>query len=216
MSFSRAIGRQPPETQAIVIGCPLLEQPATGWDVLRETLWLPDPYFITCGSTRSGPQPQAGTFIVQDLRTVDWKGGRPIVEITSLGIALSAGKDAKWDISWGISEDLSLASGLYIATPTIWRAGYPRVTKLYVSLTTPDVDAHVGVPDTPAELFGLPSGDWSMAWTAADDWVASGWIGETRVPQRLPGSAACLVTDTWLYDTGMADRDGIAPGIIYL
>jgi len=207
------LGTAPPTASEIAVAMPLVECPASGWDTMTERLWLPHPYYVARGATRTGPE--GGTFIVQDMRTVEWRGNRPIVEITSLGIAEVGGKAEKWECSGSISEDLSLASGLYL-TPTIWRAQYPRITKLWVSLTTPDIYDHVGVPDTPAVLFGLPSGDWSMAWTAADNWTASGWIGESRVPQRLPGSTACLVTDTWLLDPGMDDRDGIAPGIIYL
>ena len=209
-----AIGTQPPTDREIRIGCAQLEQPASGWDVLREMLWLPHPFFVPRGSVREGPGPEGGTFIVQDHRVVDYKGGRPVVEITSLGIATQDGKDYKIEGSGGLSEDLSLASGLYL-TPTIWRAGYPRVTKLWVSLTTPAINDHVFVPYTPPETFGLPTGGWSIAWVSATNWAAIGWMGETRSLQKLPGSPACLVSDTWLYDPGYADRDGIAPGIIY-
>lgn len=209
------LGTQPPTDQEVPIGRPVLERPADGWDVLREKLWLPHEFWIQRGAVREGPGPEGGFFIAQDFRTVEWLGGRPVVEVTSLGIATQGDKDYKIEASDSLSEDLSLASGTYLS-PTIWRVGYSRVTKLWVSLTTPALSDHVGVAYTPPETFGLPSGGWNIAWVSATNWEAVGWIGESRTPQKLPGSPACLVTDTWIYDNGYSDRDGIAPGIIYL
>lgn len=209
------LGTQPPTGQEKPIGRPILERPADGWDVLREKLWLPDELWIQRGAVREGPGPEGGRFIVQDFRTVEWLGGRPVVEVTSLGIASQDGKDYKLEASGSLGEDLSMASGTYLS-PTIWRLGYPRVTKLWVSMTTPALYAHIGVPSAPPDTFGLPGNLWNIAWVAADNWTASGWIGESRTLQQLPGSKACLVTDTWLYDLGYDDRDGVAPGIIYL
>lgn len=207
------IGVQPPTDRAIVIGNPKLEMPATGWDVLKEKLWLPHAYFIRRGDVRDGPPPESGYFIVQDFNTVEWRAGCPIVEVISLGIACQDGKDYKLECTHGITEDLGLAA---TTTTTIWRKSYSRVTKQWVSLTTPSVTAHVNVPSEPPDLFGLPSGLWGMSFVAADNWSASGWIGENRTPLQLPGSKACLVTDTWLYDPGNADRDGVGLGPIYL
>jgi hypothetical protein len=207
MSFSRAIGLQPPTDHEIRIGCPLLEQPSSGWDVLRETLWLPHPFWLLRGSIRDGPTPEGGTFIAQDFRIMDWKGGRPIVEVTSLGIAAQDGKDYKIECSAGIAEDLTLASNPGYSS--VWRLSYPRVTKLWVSLTTPDIYDHVGVPSVPPETFGIGGSAWALTYVAPDNWSAIGWIGENRNPQKLPGAAACLVADTWLYDPGYDDRDGV-------
>lgn len=209
------LGNQPPTDSEILVGNPLLEMPATGWDVLREKLWLPHPYWIKRGDLRDAPAPESGLFVVQDMRTLDWHAGRPLVEVFSLGIAQQDGKDYKIECSASLSEDLSLASGLYLS-PTIWRIGYPRVTKLWVSLTTPSIFAHVGIASVPPDTFGIGGGAWGMSWVSESNWAASGWLGESRVPQKLPGSNACLVTDTWLYDPGYEDRDGVAPGIIYL
>ncbi len=209
------LGTQPPTDHVVLIGRPVLERPAEGWDTLRERLWLPHEFWIPRGAVRDGPGPEGGIFIAQDFRTIEWWGGRPVVEVISLGIATQGGKDFKLESSCGISEDLSLASGTYLS-PTIWRTGYPRVTKLWVSPTTVAIYDHVGLPSVPPETFGIGGAAWSMSWTAADNWSASGWMGESRTPQRLPGSAYCLVTDTWVYDVGYADRDGVAPGIIYL
>lgn len=205
------LGNQPPTDRAILVGNPKLEQPATGWDVLVEKLWLPHPYFLRRGDLRDGPGPETGLFIVQDFNIVEWRAGRPIVEVTSLGIACQDGKDYKLECTSGVSEDLGLASTL-----TIWRKGYTRVSKLWVSMTTPGVADHVGIAYEPPYTFGLPGGAWSMAYVSEGNWTASGWIGENRTPQQLPGSKASLVTDTWLYDPGNADRDGVAPGVIYL
>jgi hypothetical protein len=211
MSFTRVIGTQPPTDREIVVGCPHLEQPATGWDVLRETLWLPHPYFIPRGSFRDPPGPEGGTFITQDQRILEWKAGRPMVELISLGIANQDGKDYKIDGSASISEDFSLADWSY----TIWRLAYPRVTKLWVSLVTPSLGA-VNLPTVPPETFGLPVTPWGMTYVEPGNWSAGGWIAESRTPQQLPGSKACLVTDTWLYDPGYSDRDGAPRSVIYL
>jgi hypothetical protein len=215
MSFTRVIGKQPPTDQAIQIECPLLEQPATGWDMLQEKFWVPHPYWFKRGDIREGPAPEGGTFVVQDSRVTGYKAGRPIVEVSSIGIALQDGKDYKLEGSGSISEDLSLASG-DAGFPTIWRKAYPRVTKLWVSLTTPSIYGHVGIAYAPPETFGISNHSWYMTWVDATDWTASGWMGESRVPQQLPGSKACLVTDTWIYDPGNEDRDGVPGHIIYL
>lgn len=208
------LGTQPPTDREILIGNPSLEMPAVGWDVLREVAWLPHPYWLKRGDIRDAPPPESGLFVVQDLRILEWRAGKPIVEIFSLGIATQDGKDYKLECSGSISEDLGLA--INPISPTIWRSAYPRVTKLWVSLTTPAIYAHVNVSSMPPDTFGIGGAAWSMAWVAPDNWVANGWIGESRVPQQLPGSKACLVTDTWLYDPGYEDRDGVAPGVIYL
>lgn len=199
------LGRQPPVNEAILIGNPELEQPAEGFDTLKEKLWLPDPFFIRRGTIRdyTGPGNEQGTFIVQDMRTVEWWAGRPVVEVISKGIAYADGKPYKLEFTAGISEDLGLA-----ATSSIWRKGYPRVTMQWVSLTTPDVENHVHVAYEPPDTFGLPGGAWGMAYVSDSNWAASGWIGENRTTQQLPGSKACLVTDSWLYDPGYNDRDG--------
>lgn len=212
-----ALGIQPPVDTAIIVGNQELEQPAEGWDTLKEKLWLPHPYWLKKGQVREyqGPGAEQGTFIVQDLRTVDWWAGRPVVEVISKGIAYADGKDYKIECSGGLNEDLSLASGAYLAA-TIWRLGYPRVTKYWVSLETPAILDHVGVASVPPVTFGLPATPWAIAWVSASSWTAAGWIGESRTPQRLPGSTACLVTDSWLYDLGYPDRDGVVPGIISL
>ena len=207
------LGTQPPVDRAIVIGNPKPEMPSSGWDVLKETLWLPHPYFIRRGDVRDGPPPESGYFIVQDFNITDWRAGCPIVEVISLGIAQRDGKDFKLECTGGISEDLGLAS---LTTTTIWRTGYTRVTKQWVSLTTPRVQDHVNVASVPPDTFGLPATAWGIAFVAADNWAASGWIGENRSTQQLPGSQAGLTTDTWLYDPGYGDRDGVAPGVIYL
>lgn len=214
-AINTILGVQPPVDRAILIGNPKLEQPATGWDVLTEKLWVPHPYFLRRGDLRDGPPPESGLFVVQEMPVVEWRAGRPIVEVTSLGIACQDGKDYKIEGSGAINEDLSLASGEYLAA-TIWRLGYPRVTKTWVSLTTPAISDHVLVASVPPETFGWPATPWSIAWVSGSSWEASGWIGESRVPQQLPGSKACLVTDTWLYDPGYADRDGVVPGVIFL
>lgn len=219
MSRVIAIGTQPPTDREIAIGCPELEQPSGGFDVLKERLWLPHPFWLRRGQLRDGPSPEGGTFIIQDLQTVDYKGGRPIVDVISHGIALQGeGKDYKLEASGGISEDLSLASGLYL-TPTIWREGYYRVTKLWVALNADEeapLDAHINVSYLPPSTFGLPINTWAIAWVSATNWIAHGWRGESRTVQKLPGSPAGLVTDTWLYDPGNNDRDGVSSGIIYL
>jgi|GEM_PF-3585982 len=212
------LGQQPPVNKAIVIGNPQLEMPAEGWDMLKEKLWLPHPYWLRRGAVRDAPGPEQGTFIVQDFRTVEWYGGYPVVEVVSKGIAYADGKDYKLECSGNISEDLSLANGDAVTggTATIWREGYPRVTKLWVSLTPVNIFDHVKVPSVPPDTFGIGGAAWSIAWVSKTNWTASGWIGESRVPQRLPGSTAELVTDTWLFDPGYADRDGVPNGVIYL
>jgi len=203
MSFQIVIGRQPPTDREIPIGNAMLEQPADGFDQLREKLWLPHEFWVPRGSLRDGPAPEGGLFIVQDLRTVDWWAGKPVVEVTSLGIAAQGGKDFKMSGGASVNEDLSLMP----VTFTIWRKTYPRVQKRWVSLTTPAIYDHVNVGSVPPETFGIGGAAWSSVYIAPDNWAASGWMGESREIDKLPGSPACLVTDTWVYDPG-EDRDG--------
>lgn len=213
-SLVKVIGTQPPIDHEIPLRCAEVEQPDTGWDTLREELWLPHRFWIRRGQVREGPGPEGGAFIVQNIRPLRMLAGRPVVEVTSLGIATQDGKDYKLTCSGSLSEDLSLASTAI--SPTIWRIGYPRVTKQWVSLTTPKIFDHVAVASVPPDTFGIGGGPWSMAWVSATNWAASGWVGETRVPEQLPGSKACLVTDTWLFDVGYGDRDTTPAGVIYL
>jgi len=217
-AITTILGNRPPVFGPVLIGVPKLERPASGWDILKETLWLPHYFWLNKGDVRDGPGPEGGTFIVQDINPVDWKAGRPIVEVISYGCAMQDGKEAKWESNASLGEDLSLANGEGVTggSATIWRLGYPRVTKLWVSLTPQALGDHVGVHYAPEETFGLPATPWSISWVSADNWNASGWVGESRNPQRLPGCRAELITDTWLYDLGYADRDGVANGVIYL
>lgn len=202
--FTRVIGQQPPTDREIRIGCPQLEQPSVGWDTLRELLWLPHDFWLRRGQERDGPGPEGGRFIIQDLKTVDYKAGRPIVEVTSLGIATQDGKDYKVSCNAGVSEDLSLMVPI---TYTVWRKRYPVVTKLWVSLVPVNIYDHVNVPSLPPDTFGIGGAAWSYAYVSASSWVANGWIGSDRAVDKLPGSSASLITDSWIYDPG-EDRDG--------
>lgn len=205
MSFIIAIGQQPPDDREILIGTPKLEQPATGWDTLHETLCLPHPFWLRKGMERDGPGPEGGRFWVQDMNVVEWRAGRPVVEVVSLGLATQDGKDYKLECSATVSEDMTLTVN---APHNLWRTQYVRVSKQWVSPGPVSVLDHVNVPSLPPDTFGLPAATWAMSWIAEDNWNASGWIGESRNPQKLVGCDACLVTDTWLYDPGYMDRDG--------
>lgn len=174
---------------------------------------MPHEYWLKRGDTRDAPAPETGLFYVQDIRVEGYKAGRPVIVVTSMGIAFADGKDYKIECSSGLSEDFSMITAGY---STIWRKGYPRVTKLWVSNSTPGVMAHVGVSSVPPETFGLPATPWIISIVSDTNWSAIGWIGESRVPQKLVGCDACLVTDTWIYDLGYSDRDGVPAGIIYL
>jgi len=199
------LGQQPPTDDSVVLGTPQLDMPATGWDTLTERLWLPHPFWIPRGSLRDGPGPEGGLFVVQDMRVTEWLAGRPVVVLTSVGIAVQGERDYKLECTGaGVGEDLSLMAP---STYTIWRKSYPRVSKLWVSLTTPSVYDHVGVPSVPPFTFGIGGANWSAIYVAENNWSASGWMGEARNITRLPGSTACLVTDSWVYDPG-EDRDG--------
>ena len=200
------LGRQPPTDSAILVGNADVEMPAEGWDVLKEKLWLPHPYFIRRGEVRFGPSPEGGSFIVQDFRTVEWYAGKPVVEVLSYGIAAVDGKDYKLEFSGQVGEDLGLMrSSLY---RSIWRIGYPRVTKLWVSLEPVNAFDHIGFAGLPPDTFGLPAVAWQSSYVADDNWTASGWMGEGRNVRQLPGATASLITDSWLYDPGYNDRDG--------
>ena len=206
------LGLTPPNApeRAIRIGCPLVEQPAQGWDILRETLWVPRRNYLPKGTPRQPPEGAEGLFVVQDERTVEYRGGFPVIELISLGLA--DGKPAKWTASAAAAEDLSLINANYYSAPwTIWRQSYPRVTKMWIAHQPPNVLDHVSVPSVPEQTFGLPATAWELSpWVlspAGDLWQASGWVGESRNVDTLPGAEMSLVVDTWLYDPGYVDRN---------
>jgi len=198
------IGTQRPEgLELIPVGCPQAESLATGWDILREEFWAGSINAIQRGQTRTF---EDGTYIVQDIRVGEYRAGKPMLEVTSLGIA-GGYKDYKIFASGMVAEDTSLA----YATSDIWRNTNPRVTKLWLSTTVPSIVAHVGIPSVPPILFGYPGDAWSFLPIITDSvvvgWDADGWVGESRTPDLLPGSTYCMVTDVWIYDMGYTDRD---------
>jgi hypothetical protein len=194
-----------PDATPIRIGCPVVDEPAMGWDTLRETLWMPSRTALARGAVRSY---DGGTFYVQDLKVVEYRAGFPVMEVVSMGWANET-KAAKWDATANVAEDLSLLNPEYVflgSQITVWRWSFPRVIKQYISNAVPSIPAHIGVPSVPDYLFGLPGQQWAIG-ALGTGWVASGWVGESRVPSLLPGTEVCLVTDSWIYDPGYLDRN---------
>lgn len=194
-----------PDSTPIRIGCPQVEEPAVGWDILRETLWMPSRNALPRGTARSY---DGGTFYVQDCKVIEYRAGFPVCEVTSYGWA-NATKDAKWSATANVSEDLALLNPEYIfigSQITVWRWSFPRVIKSYLSATIPSIPAHIGVPMAPDLTFGLAAQPWFIS-AFGTGWTASGWVGESRVPDVLPGTDKCLVTDSWIFDPGYLDRN---------
>lgn len=195
-----------PDSTPIRIGCPQVEEPATGWDVLRETLWMPSRNALPRGTVRLY---DGGKYYVQDCKVIDYRGGFPVCEVTSMGWANET-KEAKWSATGNVAEDLGLLNPEYIfigSIITIWRQSFPRVIKQYLSDSIPSLPAHIGVPWPPDQTFGLPPQAWYITPYGTNGWYASGWVGESRVPELLPGTSAALITDSWIYDPGYFDRN---------
>ena len=200
-------------SQPVSWGCPRVDEPPDGWDTLTEMLWLPDPGFLAKGTERPAPAGLAGRFWVQDFRVLDWYAGRPLCEVVSYGLANN--KPEKWTGQGLVNEDPTLVFGVWA---TVFRWQMPRVTKRWISLTTPLLTDHVGVAyvpvrtitspssPSPAVAYGAPEFPWTLV-QAGKEWTATGWIGESRVNEQLVGADACLVTDTWLFDPGYDRTD---------
>lgn len=202
------LGITPPnegEGRAIRLGCPTYESPAVGWDFMREELWVPRAHFIPRGTQRLPPAGAEGLFVAQEERILRYLAGFPVIELISIGLA--DGKPAKWSSSAAVAEDLQLLNMTYYSPSTIWRQTYPRVTKLWIAHQPPDLLAHCGVPSVPEETFGQPRTPWSLYPAGGIAWNASGWVGESRNNDVLPGAQLTLVVDTWLYDPGYLDRN---------
>lgn len=194
-----------PDATPIRIGCPVVDEPAMGWDTLRETLWMPSRTALARGAVRSY---DGGTFYVQDLKVIEYRAGFPVMEVVSMGWANET-KAAKWDATANVAEDLNLLNPEYVflgSQITVWRWSFPRVIKQYLANAVPSIPSHIGVPSVPDYLFGLPGQQWAIS-ALGNGWQASGWVGESRVPSLLPGTEKCLVTDSWIYDPGYLDRN---------
>jgi hypothetical protein len=194
-----------PDATPIRIGCPVVEEPSMGWDSLRETLWMPSRTALPRGTVRSY---DGGTYYVQESRVVEYRAGYPVMEVTSLGWA-NASKEAKWDATANVAEDLTLLNPEYVfigSTITVWRWSFPRVIKQYLSTSIPSIPAHIGASLVPELTFGLAAQPWFIS-ALGNGWQAFGWVGESRVPSVLPGTSVCMVTDSWIYDPGYLDRN---------
>lgn len=79
------VGQRPPTgNEVVALGCPVVERPPTGWDILRERLWisgLPNTTLVE-GAIRTT---HAGEWRLQSVRPIKTVGNSVIVEAESLG-----------------------------------------------------------------------------------------------------------------------------------
>lgn len=189
-------------TQPIRWGCPVIAEPADGWDTMTEKLLLPDAGFLAKGTQRPTPAGMVGKFFVQDVQITEWVAGYPLADVVSHGLANN--KPAKWTAQGLTNEDPRLIFGLFA---TVWRDQYPRVTKRWISNLRPKIKDHVGISDVPyGHTYGLPALPWYKI-QVGSEWDAYGWVGESRVIDELVGCDYCFVTDTWLLDLGYDRTD---------
>lgn len=187
------IGSAPPPrgsaAQAVVsLGMPLFERSDVGWDLMRETLWVPTltHAVLDAGTSRATAAALAGVtgaaFWGQSWRQIGWTGGKPIVELTSKGFIKA--KSVKRDFNHGIAGDVinGFINGTAFATVR------------YLSNPTPSGAATLLATPT-GGTWGFPA----SLWGGTGDTL--GWLRVRREMDELVGVAVAMVTDTYGYDT---------------
>lgn len=191
-------------SQPVRWGCPVIAEPAEGWDTMTEKLILPDPGWLTKGTQRPAPAGLTGKFFVQDVQITEWVAGYPLATVISHGLANN--KPAKWEASALINE----APFVELNFVTAYKFQTPRVTKRWISETKPLLTDFVSLSLVPEETFGFPATAFSLS-QSGQEWTASGWLGENRQIQPLVGCQACMVTDIYAYDMGYDRTDQTDP-----
>lgn len=199
----------PPEV--MTLAAPMVDTNAAGWDVMRETLWVPySPYFKP-GERRDHvllPENTAAVMVVQGERVIGIKGGLPVIELMSQGLA----QVKPWKCVTTGDTQGTVGSGVLRNLPT--------VTCYWFSATIEGTKLVIPWPAVPPETFGwqaLSGNNSTQGWyiikrdvdplpvitgtVAAYDGAATISGNTTRTSANVsPRPALCSVVDYYVYD----------------
>jgi hypothetical protein len=201
----------------MVLERPKVDTLVEGWDVMRETLWVPHTPYFAKGERRDQvllPEIMGATLVVQDERQVGTKGGYPIIELTSLGLARTK--------PWKIVTDADTQG--QIGAEGVTR-NIPTVTVYWFSSTLVDTKSAIPYPAVPPETFNWQAKGGTSGQENEEGWYLIGrtveplpidtgrvsgapWFdtnypggGTTSTAVNLaPRPALCMVTDRYAYD----------------
>lgn len=150
-NFKRISTKPGPWSSPPTVMClskPVVETSPTGWDIMRERLWVPYSPFFAAGERRdhmldARAQPFAH-MLAQEERVVDFKGGFPVVELLSLGFA----REKPWTIqtTHDSQGEVGSAGGVTRNLPTF--------TLTWFSESLADTKTVIPSPAVPPETFG--------------------------------------------------------------
>jgi hypothetical protein len=205
----------PPEI--MTLDKPKVDTLVEGWDIMRETLWVPYTPFFSKGARRDHillPEILGAKLIVQDERQIGTRGGFPVIELTSLGLARTK--------PWKIVTDAD--SQGQVGSSNLLR-NIPTVTVYWFSDTLVDTKSVIPYNAVPPETFNWQAKGGNSGNSNNEGWYligrtveplpvntgrASGapWLdptfpdgGTTSTEVNLaPRPAFCFVTDRYAYD----------------
>jgi hypothetical protein len=201
----------PAQGAVMRIGKPVIETPATGWDAVREELWVPYTPYFDRGQRRDlsdMPGLAESELFAQDERVLSWKGGFPVVELLSLGwvrpkekkFAMQAGSEVRFN-------DTNNGGWPHPNAPT-----WPSVTCEWLSLVPLNPIIRMRNLAAPEELFGLinyPLYSWvdvdyptpySLDGSGTLNGKSVGWFLERTEQDMLPGCRTTRIIDYYLLD----------------
>lgn len=146
--ISRGPGPWSAAPQVLSLACPVVETSPSGWDIMRERLWVPYSPYFAAGERRDmmldeRAQPFAH-MLAQEERVVDFKGGFPVIELLSLGFA----REKAWTIqtTQDSQGEVGSVGGVIRNLPTF--------TLTWFSETLEDTKTVIPSPAVPPETFG--------------------------------------------------------------
>ncbi len=173
----------PPEI--MTLEKPRVDTLVEGWDTMRETLWVPyTPYFAK-GERRDHvllPEILGAKLVVQDERQIGTRGGYPVIELTSLGLARNK--------PWKIVTDAD--SQGQVAASSLTR-NVPTVTVYWFSDTLVDTKSVIPYNAVPPETF-----NWQAKGGTTGESNNEGWYLIGRTIEPLPVDTGRVSGAPWL------------------
>lgn len=158
----------------MTLKAPAVDTEAAGWDVMREELLVPYTPYFAAGERRDHvllPNLPNAIMVVQNERTIGHKGGYPVIELTSWGLARA--KPWKATTSGDSQGTTGSSTGLTRDLPTVnvyWFSATLEGTKIYVPW-----------PAVPPETFG-----WQALGGTKEETNNRGWFLTRRDVEPLP------------------------------
>lgn len=173
----------PPEI--MTLERPRVDTLVEGWDTMRETLWVPFTPYFTKGERRDHvllPEILGAKLVVQDERQIGTRGGFPVIELTSLGLARTK--------PWKIVTDAD--SQGEVAASTLTR-NVPTVTVYWFSETLVDTKSVIPYNAVPPETF-----NWQAKGGTTGEENNQGWYLIGRTVEPLPIATGRVSGAPWL------------------